>query len=255
VSIATHHYNPDWLSDDALVAGFIARQAEFRFLRDELARAPLEGSVQHYLLIGLRGAGKTTLLKRLAVAIRRDADLADHLIALSFPEELYQVKDLADFWWAACEALVDELDRQGRRADADALMDRTDAARAAARRGDQPADAGLALLLDTCARLQRRPVMLVDNLDMVFERIDKRGRKLKDPTPPPTGRCAKPCPPPGRPSSSAARCASPSPSPTTTRPSTTSSSPSASAGSNSPKSAGCSNTSPTARAAPRSRHA
>lgn len=55
MSIATHHYNPDWLSDDALVAGFIARQTEFRFLRDELARAPLEGSVQHYLLIGLRG--------------------------------------------------------------------------------------------------------------------------------------------------------------------------------------------------------
>lgn len=181
MSIATHHYNPDWLSDDALVAGFIARQGEFRFLRDDLARAPLEGSVQHYLLIGLRGAGKTTLLKRLAVAIRRDADLADHLIALSFPEELYQVKDLADFWWAACEALVDELDRQGRRTEADALMDRTDAARTAARRGDQPTDAGLALLLDTCARLQRRPVMLVDNLDMVFDRIDKRGRKLKDP--------------------------------------------------------------------------
>lgn len=181
MSIAAHHYNPDWLSDDALVASFIARQAEFRFLRDELARAPITGSVQHYLLIGLRGAGKTTLLKRLAVAIRRDADLADHLVALSFPEELYQVKDLADFWWAACEALVDELDRQGRRAEADALMDRTDAARAAARRGDQPADAGLALLLDTCDTLQRRPVMLVDNLDMVFERIDKRGRKLKDP--------------------------------------------------------------------------
>ena len=181
MSITTHHYNPDWLSDDALVAGFIARQAEFRFLRDELARAPLAGSVQHYLLIGLRGAGKTTLLKRLAVAIRRDDDLADHLIALSFPEELYQVKDLADFWWAACEALVDELDRQGRRADADALMDHTDAARTAVRRGDEPSDAGLALLLDACARLQRRPVMLVDNLDLVFERIDKRGRKLKDP--------------------------------------------------------------------------
>ena len=181
MSIATHHYNPDWLSDDALVAGFIVRQAEFRLLRDDLARAPLEGSVQHYLLIGLRGAGKTTLLKRLAVAIRRDADLADHLIALSFPEELYQVKDLADFWWAACEALVDELDRLGRRTDADALMGRIDTGRAASRRGEQPANAGLALLLDTCVGLQRRPVMLVDNLDMVFDRIDKRGRKLKNP--------------------------------------------------------------------------
>lgn len=181
MSVTTHHYNPDWLSDDALVAGFIVRQAEFRFLRDELARAPLAGSVQHYLLIGLRGAGKTTLLKRLAVAIRRDNDLADHIIALSFPEELYQVKDLADFWWAACEALVDELDRLGRRAEADALMDRTDAGRSASRSGDQPANAGLTLLLDTCAQLQRRPVMLVDNLDMVFDRIDKQGRKRKDP--------------------------------------------------------------------------
>ncbi len=181
MSVATHHYNPDWLSDDALVASFIVRQAEFRFLRDELARAPLEGSVQHYLLIGLRGAGKTTLLKRLAVAIRRDADLTDHLIALSFPEELYQVKDLADFWWAACEALVDELDRLGRRTEADALMDRTDAGRTASRSGNQPANAGLTLLLDTCDKLQRRPVMLVDNLDMVFDRIDKQGRKRKDP--------------------------------------------------------------------------
>ena len=181
MSIATHHYNPDWLSDDALVAGFIVRQDEFRFLRDELARAPLSGSVQHYLLIGLRGAGKTTLLKRLAVAIRRDENLADHLIALSFPEELYQVKDLADFWWAACEALVDELDRLGRGAEADALMNRTDTGRSASRSGDQPANAGLTLLLDTCAQLQRRPVLLVDNLDLVFQRIDKTGRKLKDP--------------------------------------------------------------------------
>ena len=71
MSIATHHYNPDWLSDDALVAGFIVRQAEFRLLRDELARAPLEGSVQHYLLIGLRGAGKSTVGKALAVRLGR----------------------------------------------------------------------------------------------------------------------------------------------------------------------------------------
>ncbi len=83
-----HHYNPDWLSDDALVANFIARMDEFTFLRSELARAPLQGNAQHYLLVGLRGAGKTTLLKRLAVAIRTDADLQDHLIALSFTEEL-----------------------------------------------------------------------------------------------------------------------------------------------------------------------
>ena len=80
-----HHYNPDWLSDDDIVGNFVARLDEFTFLRGELARAPREGNAQHYLLVGVRGAGKTTLLKRLAVAIRRDADLNNHLIALSFP--------------------------------------------------------------------------------------------------------------------------------------------------------------------------
>ncbi|MCP4040932.1 MAG: AAA family ATPase, partial [Gammaproteobacteria bacterium] len=172
-----HHYNPDWLSDDALVANFIARMAEFTFLRGELARAPLQGDAQHYLLVGLRGAGKTTLLKRLAVAIRTDADLQDHLIALSFPEELYQVKNLADFWWASCEALADELDHLDLGQQADQLIDRIEQIRT-----HQPAtDAGLKLLQQTCAELERRPVLLVDNLDLVFRRMEKTGRKLKDP--------------------------------------------------------------------------
>lgn len=180
-SSAHFHYNPDWLDDDDIVANFVARLDVFAFLRDELARAPREGSAQHYLLVGLRGAGKTMLLKRLAVAIRRDADIQDHLIALSFPEELYQVKHLADFWWAACDALADELDRLGQTAGADRLMAAVDAANSSDANADPLADAGLKLLLQTCAGLERRPVLLVDNLDMVFQRIDKAGRKLKDP--------------------------------------------------------------------------
>ena len=176
-----HHYNPDWLSDDDLAANFVARLDEFAFLRDELARAPLQGSVQHYLLVGVRGAGKTTLLKRLAVAIRRDADLRDHLIALSFPEELYQVKNLADFWWAACEALADELDRRGRSDPADSLMDSVAQAKKTGKDADPLDSAGLQRLQQTCADLNLRPVLLVDNLDLVFQRIDKSGRKLKDP--------------------------------------------------------------------------
>ncbi len=174
---AHHHYNPDWLDDDTRVANFVARMEEFAFLRGELARAPSKGTVQHYLLVGVRGAGKTTLLKRLAVAIRRDADLQDHLVALSFPEELYQVKNLSDFWWAACDALADELDHL----EQDEQADRLDAAMEQIRNSKPPADAALKLLLQTCAELKRRPVLLVDNLDLVFQRIDKSGRKLKDP--------------------------------------------------------------------------
>lgn len=182
--MGNHHYNPDWMSDDALVANFVARQSEFTFLRDELAHAPRQGSVQHYLLIGLRGAGKTTLLKRLAIAIRRDADLQDHLLALSFPEELYQVKHLADFWWVSCDALADELDRLGKGQQADALLAAVDAAGRRGGGSEPLSDAGLKLLLATCAELGKRPVLLVDNLDLVFARIDKNGRKRNDPNSP-----------------------------------------------------------------------
>ncbi|MFZ6745357.1 hypothetical protein ACO0LC_19205 [Undibacterium sp. JH2W] len=176
-----HHYNPDWLTEEALLAGFVARQNDFAFMRAELARAPLAGSVQHYLLVGVRGAGKTTLLKRLAIAIRRDPELNNHLIALSFPEELYQVKNLADFWWVACEALVDELDYLEQSHEAEKLEQAIAQVRTHTDKNTLTADAGFQLLQDTCAHLQKRPVMLVDNLDMVFERIDKSGRKLKDP--------------------------------------------------------------------------
>ena len=176
-----HHYNPDWLSDDDLVAGFIARSEEFTFLRNELARMPLQGSVQHYLLVGVRGSGKTTLLKRLAVAIRREADLSGHLVALSFPEELYQVKHLADFWWAACETLADELDRLKLGEQSKRLEKAIDVGKLATKKDDPLASDGLRLLLDTCAELQRRPVLLVDNLDLVFQRIGTSGRKRKNP--------------------------------------------------------------------------
>lgn len=174
-------YNPDWLSDDDLLSGFIARKPLFEFLRDELRRVPRSGTVQARLLIGVRGAGKTTLLKRLAVAIRREAELADHLIALSFPEELYQVKGLADLWWAACEALADELMTAGQSGTARTLLRHVDE-RPLPRAGDDPHDdRGLRLLLRTCRELGRRPVLLLDNFDLLLDRIDKDGRKTVNP--------------------------------------------------------------------------
>ncbi|MEI7607241.1 MAG: tetratricopeptide repeat protein [Rhodospirillaceae bacterium] len=177
-------YNPDWQSDDDLLDGFLARRPLFEFLRDELARTAAEGGAQHCLLIGPRGSGKTTLLKRLAVSLRRDPDLNHRLLPLSFQEELYSLKTLADFWWIACEAVSEELERAGDEAAAD-RFDEEIARRRIRTPGGDPLDrAGLELLNRECARLGRRPVLLVDNIDMVMRRIDNRGRTRHDPLSP-----------------------------------------------------------------------
>ena len=129
--------------------------------------------------MGPRGSGKTTLLKRLAVAIRRDADLKDHLIPLSFQEELYSLKTRADFWWLACEALSDEPERSLSQSAADRFDAEIERLRPRGPKDDPHDAAGLALLSEECARLGRRPVLLVDNLDMVMRRIDSRGRRCR----------------------------------------------------------------------------
>jgi tetratricopeptide (TPR) repeat protein len=177
--ITRRFYNPGWLGDDAIESGFIVRRELLGFFRDELARTAIGGSAQHYLLIGARGSGKTTLLQRLAVAMRRDTDLSDHLIALSFPEELYQVKCLSDFWWVACDSLQEELVRIGYGLIASEIA--TDIEKSRPRQVQPDDDSGLRLLLTVCARIRKRPVLLVDNFDLVLQRIDKRGRKLNDP--------------------------------------------------------------------------
>lgn len=173
-------FNPDLQDDAALVAGFVARVELLDFLVDELRQMPMQGTVQHRLIIGARGMGKTTLLRRIAIAIRQDAELAAKLIPLTFPEEQYNVKDLADFWLNTLDAIGDELERGGRQAEADAL----DATIAGLLGESLPRDTlarrARALLVERCAVLERRPVLLVDNIDFVFNRIDKSGRKLKN---------------------------------------------------------------------------
>ena len=42
-------------------------------------------------------------------------------------------------------------------------------------------DSGLRLLLETCSELKQRPVLLVDNLDLLFQRIGTKGRKRNNP--------------------------------------------------------------------------
>lgn len=162
-------YNPGLLSKDELIRLFVARTPLLGRLLDDIRREG-NGGVQHHLLIGRRGMGKTTLLRRLAHAIDDDTALTAIWLPLTFPEEQYNVGHLSDFWLNCLDALGDRLERRGdtdhaSRLDAD-IARITDLTPEAARQ-----TAALALLEAMARRLDRRFVLLIDNVDLILDRI------------------------------------------------------------------------------------
>ncbi len=158
-------YNPHLLARDDLVASFVARRALLDELVDDLRR----GSHQHHLIIGARGAGKTTLLLRLAVAIEEDKKLARTALPLRFPEEQYNVAYASDFWLNCLDALSDVLEARGDHA-AKRKLEAAVAAIAPLAESERSVQAIAALV--AWARTARRSlVLLVDNFDLILERL------------------------------------------------------------------------------------
>ena len=164
-------FNPALLSKEDLVRGFVARQDLLDRLLDDLRRVQPDSPPQHQLLIGQRGLGKTTLLRRLAFAIEDDPQLSAIWLPLVFPEEQYNVKRLSDFWLNCVDALSDALDRAGDKAAADALDRKVESVPSDAERRSA---AALSVLIEEAQRLGRKLVLLVDNVDVVLDRIDEK---------------------------------------------------------------------------------
>jgi len=167
-------YNPRLWQANEVRAYYVARPALLDRIVDDLKREDANNHPQHRLIVGLRGMGKSTLLRRLAVAVEDDAKLNAAWLPLSFPEEQYNVATLSNFWLNCLDALSDLLESRGQTAESAKLdteveqLDRKDG------------EGALAALLRTAGTLQRRLLLLVDNIDLVFERIKTEDWKLRE---------------------------------------------------------------------------
>lgn len=167
-------YNPHLLERSDLIAAFVARRPLLEELLDDLRR----GGGQHHALVGARGAGKTTLLLRVAYAIEDDTKLARKCIALRFPEEQYNISRLSDFWMNCIDALTDALEQRGDHSAAvklDAEVKDLEAAEES-----QRALQALALLTGWAKRTKMTLVLLIDNLDIVLERLHESEWALRE---------------------------------------------------------------------------
>jgi hypothetical protein len=167
-------YNPDLLSRDELKRYFVGRLPLLERIVADLRREPRRGIGQHRLFLGQRGMGKTSLLRRIAVAIEDDPALDAVWLPLTFPEEQYNIAGLADLWLNCLDALGDALERRGQKDQAKALDARI------ASLADAAPDAVLAELLAQARELDRRLLLLLDNVDLVLERLREHHWALRE---------------------------------------------------------------------------
>lgn len=170
-------YNPSRMSNDEIISSFSARQKYFDRVLSDLKGEKPNGRPQHQLIVGQRGMGKTTLLARLAAEIRTDPNLPKIFVPLVFAEEQYAVDRLSKFWLNCLDSLADACEREGQLR----VVDQIDEAvgcltsqLSSSQSDEEAASEALDAFLSACGDLKRRPVLFVDNLQLVFERISKQ---------------------------------------------------------------------------------
>lgn len=169
-------YNPGRMLPEQVIAAFAARREQFDRIVADIAAEKPKSRAQHHLVVGQRGMGKTMLLARIAAELRTDPKLCTRFIPLVFAEEQYAVDRLSKFWLNCLDSLADarELARDTEGVEEiDAVVARLTATMIRPLKDDQPfADDVYGAFANLAKSSGQRPVLLVDNLQLVFERLD-----------------------------------------------------------------------------------
>ena len=163
MTVTARKYNPGFLTDEELTASFCVRKAEFDSMV-EMLRECTGASNPHQIVIGPRGSGKTILLLRVAAEVRRDPELSRRFFPVVFAEESYEVASTGEFWLEALSRLADQAPPRD-----DAPDLRLTFRDLRAIKDDQTiGERCLGALLDFTVREDKRLVLMVENLNMIF---------------------------------------------------------------------------------------
>ena len=168
-------YNIGRIPPEKIKAAFAARLQQFERILAGIAAERPESRAQHHLVVGQRGMGKTMILARIAAELQLEPELAARFIPLVFAEEQYSVDRLSKFWLNCLDSLADAREAANdipAVEKIDATVARLQAAAASSPKNDQPfADEVYAAFATASEATGQRPVLLVDNLQLVFERL------------------------------------------------------------------------------------
>lgn len=164
-------YNPQRLNDKLIEQLFIVRHKVFNFLIDKIQEEKKGSIPQHHLIIATRGMGKSTLLKRIEVELRKPENYKEY-IPLLFPEEQYNLTNLAELWLNSLDALADTLQIEGKKDMAQAI-DAKIKDFIIIKDAEKLSKLAYGYFMQMTEAIEKRPVLLVDNLNIIFDRLEK----------------------------------------------------------------------------------
>ena len=172
-------FNPGtFQSDEEITKQFVVRDRELHTVLDILRGNIESPSCQHVLVVAPRGRGKTMLLARTSAELRRNYEFSKRLLPVRFMEESQEIFNIADFWLETLFHLAREC------ASHDAELARelstTHAALSEAWREQALEERARAAVLDAADRLNRKLVLVVENLQTLSKDVDEDfGWKLR----------------------------------------------------------------------------
>ena len=164
-----YYFNAHTRADEDVVRTFIVRKEILQELTSSIESEKRESIPQHYLVIGARGLGKSTLLKRLEIRLKEEG-YKDRFIPILFPEEQYNVDRISKFWLNSLDALADTFESEKNEQQAKDI-DEMISSLELLREEDLLADKSYEALQKICKSYERRPVFLIDNIDLLFDGI------------------------------------------------------------------------------------
>lgn len=164
-----HYFNAHTRSAEDVVNTFIARRKVLKELEEGIASEKPESIPQHYMIIGSRGMGKSTLLRRLEISLR-SGKLKEGFVPILFPEEQYNIDRLSKFWLNSLDALADSLEVE-QKYDQAFVLDTKINTVSKIENEQRRSEAAYSAMRDVCKQMDRRPVFLVDNIDILFAGI------------------------------------------------------------------------------------
>jgi len=149
---------------------FVIRQKQFEMLMEELNSEEPNNIPQHHIIIAQRGMGKTTMLHRIAIELHKP-EYNKKFIPLTFPEEQSTVICLGEFWLNCLDALADALEYEDSSAAEIEQIDKQVKELELNKKSEETTAKAYKYLMGICRTIKRRPVLLIDNIGLLFNRL------------------------------------------------------------------------------------